>query len=193
MIYLWEYPDNRLNKEIGLYDDGLSPDRYTLYYGTSVKDEEFTPIPIVRFAIPTPAVLQFDCLASNAPYPLINDKTKAILEKVAPDEVQFFPTKLICKDGELNGYYFINATKTFEGIDREKSTYSLIDGTENAILGFRSVIYKPNSMGSLHIARSKDYLGHFCVNKEVKHAFEEAKIRGAWFITPEDYYRRLYG
>ncbi len=58
--------------------------------------------------------------------PLINERVQSILEEIAPNEVQFFPAKVICSDGELEGYSFLNVAVEIIGIDHEKSDYDNI-------------------------------------------------------------------
>ncbi len=104
MIYLWRIPKNYKNRDIGEYDRDSSPNSYCLIKGIFLKG--FSPIPHVDFIVPRKNISKFDCLPNNSLVPLVNDKIKNILEDVAPNDVQFFPVKLTCKDGELEGYYF---------------------------------------------------------------------------------------
>lgn len=120
MIYLWNPSDNILNKEIGEYDTDCSPDRFLLKAGRKLEPEEFSAVPVVNFEIPKARALKFDCLDNNAMVPLINERVQDILEEIAPNEVQFFPARIICVDGELEGYSFLNVTVEIEGIDKEK-------------------------------------------------------------------------
>jgi hypothetical protein len=46
-------------------------------------------------------------------------------------------------------------------------------------------------MGSLKLAKDEEYLSNILVTKEIKQAFENEKIKGCWFVKPEDYYRLI--
>ena len=127
MIYLWQVPEGTLNKDIGEYDRTCSPDRFLLREGRKLDLKEFSPMPVVYFETPQNRVLKFDCLDNNARIPLVNQKIIDILEDVAPREVQFFPARVICSDGELEGYSFLNVTVEIVGIDKEKSIYTNIE------------------------------------------------------------------
>jgi hypothetical protein len=185
MIYLWAAPENFLNRDVGEYDRDASPDRFLLRRGHQLNADEFSPIPIVDFEVPQKRLLKFDCLPNNSSIPLVNTRTKSILENLAPNEVQFFPAKLRCPDGDLEGYYFLNATHTIVGIDHEKSICLKIDDTLN---GFRYLTYKPGCMGEYQLARDKEFVGHLLVSQKIKSVFEQERITGVWLVRPEDYY-----
>jgi hypothetical protein len=190
MIYLWECPENFLNRDVGEYDRDVSPDRFLLRRGRPLNAGEFSPVPTVDFEVPQKRLLKFDCLPNNSSIPLVNTRTKSILENLAPNEVQFFPAKLRCPDGELEGYYFLNVTCTIVGIDHEKSIYTKML-TVDAISRFRYLTYKPGSMGEYQLARDKEYLGNLLVSGKIKSIFEQERITGVWLVRPEDYYRPL--
>jgi hypothetical protein len=181
MIYLWECPEKFLNRDVGEYDRDASPDRFLLRRGHQLNADEFSPIPIVDFEVPQKRLLKFDCLPNNSSAPLVNTRTKSILERLAPNEVQFFLAKLRCSDGELEGYYFLNATHTIVGIDHEKSIYTKMKM-------FRYLTYKPGCMGEYQLARDKEFLGHLLVSQKIKSVFEQERITGVWLVRPEDYY-----
>jgi hypothetical protein len=187
MIYLWKTPDNYLNRDVGEYDRDLSPDRFLLYDGRELSAQEFGSVPIVEFEIPKKRLLKSDCLPNNSSIPLVNNRVKLILENLASNEVQFFPAKLKCKDGELEGYYFLNVTKTIMGIDHEKSIYTKMK-TADDISRFRYLTFKPNCMGEYQLARDKEYLMNLLVSQKIKSIFEKERITGVWLVRPEDYY-----
>jgi hypothetical protein len=190
MIYLWECPENFLNHDVGEYDRDVSPDRFLLSDGRPLNAGEFSPVPTVDFEVPQKRLLKFDCLPNNSSIPLVNTRTKSILENLASNEVQFFPARLNCKDGELEGYYFLNVTRTIVGIDHEKSIYTKML-TVDAISRFRYLTYKPGCMGEYQLARDKEYLGNLLVSGKIKSIFEQERITGVWLVRPEDYYRPL--
>jgi hypothetical protein len=190
MLYLWEIPENFLNRDVGEYNPDCSPDRFLLYSGRVLVADEFTLIPTVNFEISKNRVSKLDCLPNNTQIPLVNNRIRVILENLIPDDVQFFPAKLICSDGELEGYYFLNITHTIIGIDHEKSIYAKMK-TVDAISGFHYLTYKHGCMGDHLLARDQEYRGNLLVSEEVKTIFDKEKVTGVRLVRPEDFYRAL--
>ncbi|MCC5792426.1 MAG: hypothetical protein JJT82_07460 [Legionellaceae bacterium] len=150
-----------------------------------------TRTPILNLDVTTTLIQKkYDCIPNNAASPLVNQKIIDILLELVPDDVQFFDAKVRCKDGILTNYKLLNLTRTITGIDHEKSIYSLMESTD-AILGFKYLTYKPGCMGQYELARDKEYLGNILATDKIKQAFEKAKVKGAWFVRPEQYYRPL--
>ena len=102
---------------------------------------------------------------------------KNILEQVAPNEVQFFPAKAMCSDGELEGYSFLNVTTEIIGIDQEKSIY-----TKELSYGFTYLTYKPGCLEEHPLARDKEYHGNLLVSEKLKAIFDKEKITGVWLV-----------
>lgn len=182
MIYLWKSPDSILNKEIGEYDTDRSPDRFLLIESRMLSSEEFSAVPVVNFEIPKARALKFDCLVNNTRVPLINERVQEILEEIAPNEVQFFPARVICVDGELEGYSFLNVTVEIEGIDKEKTIWT------KSMCGFHYLTYKKGCMGAHPLARDKEYHSNLLVSEKLKIIFDKEKIKGVWLVPPEEYY-----
>lgn len=199
MIYLWRIPSRWPNKLIGGYDHDRSPNYLLFSNGRKIKDEELkknfdkeeidSP-PIVKFKVPKARILQCDCLPNSGSAPLVNERLKQLLEKLAPDDVQFIPAILKCADGDLEGYYFLNVTHTIKGLDHTQSKYSYIGGTD-AILGFKYATYQSGCMGKYDLARDAEYLGHLLVSDKIKKIFDEEEITGVRLVRPEDYYHSI--
>ncbi len=185
IIYLWKFPENTLNKEIGEYDRACSPDRFLLKASRKLQQAEFSPVPVVHFEVPQKRLLKFDCLDNSASVPLINERVQSILEEIAPNEVQFFPAKVICSDGELEGYSFLNVTVEIIGIDKEKTIY------DRSGYGFHYLTYKKGCMGEHPLARDKEYHGNLLVSEKLKIIFDKEKITGTWLVRPEEFYRPI--
>ncbi|CAM4483515.1 MAG: hypothetical protein LEGION0403_FIIPPAGN_02868 [Legionella sp.] len=185
MIYCWKVPENVLNKEMGVYDETCSPDHFLLRASRKLDLKEFSPMPVVHFKIPQNRALKFDCLVNSAGIPLVNERIQDILEEIAPNEVQFFPAKVICSDGELAGYTFLNVTVEIEGIDHEKTVY------DQSGYGFHYLTYKKGCLGEHPLTRDKEYHSNLLVSEKLKIIFDQAKITGVWLVRPEEYYRPL--
>lgn len=188
MIYLWGIPEDYKNRDVGEYDRDNSPDDYWLTKGQLLT--EFSPIPVVHFKVPKMNILKFDCLPNNSLVPLVNKKIRGLLKDLAPNDTQFFPAKLMCTDGELEGYYFLNITHLIKGIDHEKSIYTKMT-IADAISGFHYLTYIKGCMGEYKLARDQEYRGNLLVNETVKLVFDKEKITGVWLVRPEEHYRPM--
>lgn len=188
MIYSWKNPENFLNRDMGEYNNNGSPNKYLLNSGRQLRANEFYPLPTVSFEVTKSRILKFDCLPNNTLVPLVNNRIKTILEDLAQDDVQFFPAKLLCSDGELEGYYFLNITHTIIGIDHEKSIYTKMK-TVDAISGFYYLTYKPGCMGEHQLALDQEYLENILISEKIKFVFDKEGITGVRLICPEDYYQ----
>jgi hypothetical protein len=190
MIYIWTIPTNYKNKAIGEYDRKVSPESHLLMQGRILLSEEFKEPAEVNFEISKDAILKFDCLPNNAPAPLVNERIKNVLELHAPNDVQFVKAKLNCKDGVLDGYYYLNLTQTIVGIDHEKSfCIKLKVGDLEFINGFNYLFYLKDCMGKHKLARDKEFKPHLLVDESIKNIFDKEKITGVRFARPEEYYK----
>lgn len=186
MIYLWETPKKIKHKEIGCYNEELSPDRFLLYYAKPIGNQELTSFPQVEFSLPQNRVLAFDCLTTNANIPLVNKKVKALLEDIASNEIQFINADIICTDGVLKGvYYYMNILHKVKAIDHEKSVYTKYTDSDG-ILRFEYLVYKANALNGLNIARDSEFTPHLLVNEKIKTTFDKEKITGVRFTRSED-------
>lgn len=188
MSYLWKIPENYKNREVGKYDKNNSPDDYWLTKGQLLT--EFSPTPIVHFKITKKHALKFDCLLNNSLVPLINEKLKNILDEISPNDIQLFPAKVMCTDGELDGYYFLNITHLIKGIDHEKSIYTKMK-IADAISRFHYLTYTKGCMGEYKLARDYEYRENLLVSEKIKLVFDKEKITGVYLVKPEEYYRPI--
>ena len=136
-------------------------------------------------------ISRYDCIPNNSNSPLVNQRIVDILMEHAPAEVQFFDAEVHCKDGVLTHYKLLNVTATFVGIDHEQSIYTKLEGTD-VLMEIRKLVYKTGCMGAHHIARDKECFTNILVSETIKQLFEQEKIRGVWFVTPEELYAVLY-
>lgn len=200
-MYLWLIPNDYPDSCYGRYDHHNSPDYLSFRKGIKLEAENFlvtsyeTPVnqsPMIRCEAEMAQVRKYDCLESSASAPLVNERVQNLLLAVAPDEVQFIPARVICSDGELEGYSILNITKTIHAIDYENSEYHYIP-IEGFVpmLSFDMTVYKPGCLGDLHFARDIEESGYILVNDSIKQLFEEEKVTGVNLITPEQFYKNL--
>ena len=155
---------------------------------------QFSRTPRIKVSVTTAMIeKKYDSIINNASSPLVNQKIRDILLKLAPDDVQFIKAEVHCKDGILTNYHFLNVTSEIIGVDREKSIYTMMKLAPDVFSSFRYLTYKPGCMGNHKLARDAENLGNILVTEEIKCAFEKEKIKGVWFIAPEKYHTNCYG
>lgn len=191
MIYLWQKPENCTNKLIAEYRRDLSADRFLFLNGTFVEKERIDKPIIFDHEMIKEKISRYDCIPNNSNSPLVNQRIVDILMEHAPAEVQFFDAEVHCKDGVLTHYKLLNVTATFVGIDHEQSIYTKLEGTD-VLMEIRKLVYKTGCMGAHYIARDKECFTNILVSETIKQLFEQEKIRGVWFVTPEELYALLY-
>ena len=196
MIYLWENPEYYTDKFTAVYNEEISVDRFLFLKGHKLTPEQVSGKLIFELSKVTQAEVttKYDCIPNNASSPLVNQVVVDLLLELAPDEVQFFDTEVHCKDGVLTHYKLLNATRTFVGIDYEKSICQTmpempgIPDSPHFVYGFRYLTYKPGCMGILKLARNEEYNSNLLATEEIKQSFEKNKIKGRRFVEPEKYY-----
>ncbi|CAM2944463.1 imm11 family protein [Legionella worsleiensis] len=190
MIYLWEKPRNCPNKLIAEYDRALSPDRFLFRRGTFIAQDQLAQKAIFHHDMSVVKLEGFDCIPNNSASPLVNERIVDILKELCPKDIQLIDAEVHCKDGILTNYKLLNITTTVVGLDHDKSVYKT-DGTAISSISYGT--YKMGCMDEHHIARDEEWKGNILVTESIKSAFEQKKIKGHEFVTPEDYYTSIYG
>lgn len=187
MVYMWNFPKGYPEKWIGEYDYDRGPDRFLFSDGTSIDPFPAQP-PLVRFAATGKQLTKFHELTNDAMVPLVDSNIAEVLKNTCPDQVQFLPAELKCKDTVINDYSFLIATKKVIGIDHKQSVYSHVHGT-TAIMGFRKAVYKEGCLGSFDLARDEEYLSHLLVSERLYRSLSNL-TNG--ICTFDDWYSSLY-
>ncbi len=149
---------------------------------------------MVTFETSLDETQKYDCLINNSGAPLVSKKVQDLLIKIAPMDVQFIPTKVVCSDGILEEYAILNVTYLASSIDHDQSKYSLLDlpGGLKMISIIRKLVLKPESLGNHEIARAQEKHSILFISEKIKAAFEAAGVTGAYLVEPETYYMDLY-
>jgi len=171
---------------MGEYIRGLSPDRFLFLNGTHVPRETINQTIIFEHEMNKDKISHYDCIPNNSDSPLVNQRVIDLLFKYAPNDVEFFDTEIHCKDGILTHYKLLNVTSKVKGIDHELSVYKILPDTD-VMYGIERLVYKPGTMNQHVVARDEEFLMNILVTEDIKQAFEKEKIKGAFFILPEDY------
>ena len=194
-LYLWEWPTSFPDKWVGAYYFESLEDEtfgYSFSSGRDLDPKTIKLVPRVNFEAKKEKLCGYDCLPSNGGAPLVNKKIIEILREIAPSDVQFFPARIMCLDGELEGYFFLNVTHLMRGINHDESIYSLLDlpGGLRMISIVKQLVFKSGCMGEHHLIR-EDEVSHLVVSQKIYDAFQAAKIKGVRLVTPDEYYEGL--
>jgi hypothetical protein len=197
-LYLWEWPKSFPGKWVGAYHFDSLQDESLVYFSKFSSGQDIDPktiklVPRVNFEAKKEKLCGYDCLPSNGGAPLVNKKIIEILREIAPSDVQFFPATVMCLDGELEGYFFLNVTHLIQGIDHDQSIYSLLDLPDGAkiIYTVRKLVLKEGCMKDHDLARDQDLKSNLLVSQKIYDAFQAAKIKGVRLVTPDEYYEGL--
>ena len=191
-LYLWERPKGFKNFEIGDYDEEKSIDRFKFLAGKRLLKDESVGECIFTFEMSKEEASHYDSLLNNSASPLVNEKIRELLICLAPEDVQFFPAKVICSDGELEGYYLVNVTYRLKAVDHPASEYSILDLPDGAkmMMSIKKLTLKEEIMGNHHIIREGETL-HVVVSQTLVNVFEKEKIKGVRMLTSDEYYGEL--
>lgn len=182
MIYLWRTPDEYPEELIGEYDREISPDRFELAAGEPVSECGSIT---VRFECPLRDLLAYDVLPNSSMLPIVNERVRAILEDLAADASEFVDATVVASDGDSKAYSVVVVTKKEDLLNRDKSVFSLVPGTE-AIMGFTTLRYDGPMVHAL--ARNTSYLPHILVAEQLREALLRANVKGVFLPSPEELY-----
>jgi hypothetical protein len=144
-------------------------------------------------------IRSYDCLPNNAAGLLVNKRILELLQEMCPNDFQAFPAIIRSrKDKPIEAYviedeyWLINVTKLVDCINIDQSQLTLDDNGE--IEDIRSIVFKGGCMqnGPILLARERRYVPHILVSPLIKDAFKKAKIKGARFVTDEEYNRDYF-
>jgi hypothetical protein len=195
-LYLWRWPTSFPDKWVGAYHFESLEDEtfgYSFLSGKELDPKTIKLVPRVNFEAKKEHLLGYDCLPNNSGGPLVNKKMIELLREIAPSDVQFFPAQIMCLDGELEGYFFLNVTHLMQGIDHDQSIYSMLDLPDGAkiIYTVRKLALKPGCMKGHDLGRDQDLKTDLLVSQKIYDAFQAAKIKGVRLVTPDEYYEGL--
>ncbi|GGO00195.1 imm11 family protein [Saccharibacillus kuerlensis] len=178
MLWIWSVPEKFPNKKMGEYVKGSGTDRFVFREGRELTEQVIPP------------KIVFECLEKhlNDVLPnsglllIVSKKVIEILEGICPQDIQVFKANVYVGEKRIPHYYLLNIVNAVEVVDKDKSEYTTIKGTE-AILNFKKIVYKfgvlPNNH---HIVRNLDYKSHVLVSDDLRDVFERHSIKGVQFI-----------
>lgn len=188
--YLWEASKGYPQKCIGAYDHDHLPDYLLFRRGLKISSEQLFTQPILTFECSKDELKAYDCLLSVIPAPVVNQRLAEVLKKHAADDIQLLDIKLVCEDGELEGYRIVNVIHTIRGIDHERSVYTKYK--DKFIISLKRLVLKPGYMGRYQLAREEEDKGHLLVSQSLYDILQAYRFKGVRLVTPEDYYEGLF-
>ena len=144
-------------------------------------------------------IRSYDCLPNNAAGPLVNKRVLQLLQEMCPNDFQAFPAIIHSRQHKPitpyvieNEYWLINVTKLVDCINTDHSQLTFRDNGD--IEDIRFIAFKESCMqnGPVLLARERRYRAHIFVSPLIKDAFKKAKIKGARFVTDEEYNRDYF-
>lgn len=182
MRFLWRMPDDYPEALIGEYQKETAPDRFDLQKGKSLGNE--WGVPEFEFQATSEELSKFDDLANNAMVPLVSSRVAAFLNQSSGELVELIPASIKTQDGNLEGYSVVNVRHFGESVDREKSQYTCIPGTEQP-MSFSKLEFRENP-DSRMIVREKIYPGFIVVTDAFKQVCDEQSWNGVGLFQAED-------
>jgi len=184
LIYLWRCSEDYPNRLYGRYNKQRGPNRFLFWEGNDRPKNLGTPE--FFFEASSKHLGEWDSLCNDAGLPIVGPRIIQILTEIAPDDVEFLDVQIATRQGELVGYKLLCILNAINGLDHERSEYTLIAETEE-IGGFRRLEYVPSCLGDLQLARDAEYLPHILVGEELQERFVTAGIRGVELYLPEEH------
>lgn len=143
------------------------------------------PAPVVTFGLKARRLRDYDVLAVAHLPPLVGGRSAAILEREAPTDVQLIPADVRAADGPIGPYWVVNAIRSVQAIDYERSLIHRIGEGEAMTMDFRRLALRPEAMGDVQVARDSDYLPFLYVARPLAQALTAARLRGLRLVSAE--------
>jgi hypothetical protein len=182
MIYVWAIPDYYPQSLIGEYNRDTSPDRFLFVQGKKIVGQS---VPSFTFATQSEALKKYDVLPNSTMIPLVSERVGHMLTRLTLDDVQLIPALIYARGKELLGFSLVNVLHRVASIDHGASNYVFIPGTKQ-IMKFTRLCFKPNALGSHHIAREAEYNSFILASETVKVLFDTERVIGHAFIPPAE-------
>jgi len=127
---------------------------------------------------------KFDVLEHSRQIPLVSKKLASLLEECCGNSIQFIPAEVICRDGCIEDYSFINILNSEEIIDLAESSYVPIPGTQKPMT-FRQVEIRSDAFQEHEIGRDLNYKSPVFVSERLANRIAEVVDRRQEFLPPQ--------
>lgn len=177
MLWIWSVPENFPNKRIGEYVKGCGTDRFIFREGRKLTEQIVSP----KIVFECSEEHLNDVLPNSGLLLIVSKKIVDILEQICPHDIQVFEANVYIGEKKIPNFYLLNIVNAVEILDKGKSEYTTIKGTD-AILNFKKIVYKFDGLPNNHyIVRNLDYKSHVIVSDVLKEVFERNNIKGVQF------------
>lgn len=171
-----------------MYDRKRSPDRFLFREGQVIREK--LPKAFIEFEVSKERLGKYNCLCNSSLLPVVDSKTRAILDEIADGEVQYFDVDIECTDGVLTDYKIVNIVYSVQhGADLSRSRYETFEDGE--ISYFKYLVLKNNCLGHHAIARLEESKAHILLNQNLYDALKRHKIKGVELVTAEQWNERI--
>ena len=177
MLWMWSVPENFPNKKIGQFVKGNGTDRFVFREGRELTE----PIECPKIVFECSGDSLNDVLPNSGSLLVVSKKVIDILHRICSKDVQVFEANVYIGEKKIPEYYLLNIVSAVKVIDKTKSEYSTIKGTD-AILSFNKIVYDVEILpNNHHLVRNEDYKSHVLVSDHLKKEFERHNIKGVQF------------
>jgi hypothetical protein len=168
-------------------------DQYIFLQASSVKETNYDLI--LRCKAKDDVFTKFDVLENSTVAPIVNKKVVDLLNNVCPTDFQYFPVTIInfpdTEEYINKDYYLLNITKHVDSVDRSISYIETREGDVD-IKSINKLYFKPDCMGSVHLARERYFHPLKLVSPFLVKEFKNHKIKSVNFLTDIESYHRPF-
>lgn len=118
---------------------------------------------------------------------LVSTELRKILEKAAPQEVEFFEAKILFENAELDEFYAINITNKLNCCNMQESEYDItnFDPNDPCYLFVYTVLLE-DTPNNLSIVRCREQPTSIVINDTLKKTLKNEKLPGLTFCRSLD-------
>ncbi len=118
---------------------------------------------------------------------LVSDALRAVIERVAPGQAEFFDARVSFKDSDIRGFSVMNLTHKVPCVDMEKSEYKVTNfDPHNPTYRFLYTVLRDCFEDDLDIVRSQERPRGMVVGDALKTACFDANLQGLLFYRAVD-------
>ena len=118
---------------------------------------------------------------------LVSDALRAVIERVAPAQAEFFDIRMSFKDSEIRGFSAMNLVHKESCVDLEKSEYRVTNfDPHNPEYRFLYTVFRDSFESDLDIVRCQEKPSSIVVSDALKTACFDEKLHGLEFYRAVD-------
>jgi hypothetical protein len=178
MIYFFSGKENAFN--FLEYDQDISVD-YTIFKECiHLQGVDMRLVYQITKKSGVPKTKKSHCLELLGPT-LVSKQLQQVIEKIAPDEAEFFDVSITYEDQKIDGFSAMNLLYATECVDLDKSEFELTNfDPHNPTYFFYYRILQEQTLSEKNIFRCNE-TGDIVVTEKLKSACKEANLKGLCF------------